>query len=211
MEHGALDLHDVEHIVQTVGARCPCVVRVPINDRMWIGKVLDLGVAGIIIPQCNSERQAADAVHAAKYPPQGGRGVGVGRASQYGFNLDEYLQNANDATAVIVQIEHVNAVRNVEAITDVPGVDALMIGPFDLSGSFGKPGKINDDDVQEAIARVRQVALARKMPLSIFYPDAERARRAVREGYTLLPVATDNLLLGRAARDLRRALNSPGD
>lgn len=206
MEHGDLDLHDVGRIAQAVNDRCPCVVRVPINDRMWIGKVLDLGVSGIIIPQVNSAGDAARAVFAAKYPPQGGRGVGVGRASNYGVNLTAYLQNANDETALIAQIEHRDAVENVQAIADVAGVDALMIGPLDLSGSFGKPAQIDAPEVQSAIARVREFGMARKMPMSLFCPDAARAQRARQEGYTLIPVATDNLMFGRAAASMLRAI-----
>lgn len=206
MEHGALDLHDVERVTQSVNDRCPCVVRVPTNDRGWIGKVLDLGIAGIIVPQVNRAEQAQLAVLAAKYPPQGERGVGLGRASQYGAQLQTYLSSANDDTAVIVQIEHRTAVENLEAIAGVAGVDALMIGPFDLSGSFGVPGQLDDPRVQAAIARVREFGISHKISMSIFCPDLERAHVALNAGYTLVPIATDNLLLVRAARDLIQAI-----
>lgn len=206
MEHGSLDLQDVQRIAQAVNDRCTCVVRVPINDRMWIGKVLDLGVSGIIIPQVNSARDAERAVFAAKYPPQGGRGVGLGRASRYGANLNAYLQSANEETAIIAQIEHKDAVENVEAIASVAGVDALMIGPFDLSGSYGIPGQLDAPHVQAAITRVREFGMARKIPLSLFCPDVERAKRALSEGYTLLPVATDNLMFVRAAAGIMKTL-----
>lgn len=199
MEHGALDLHDVQRIAQAVNDHCPCVVRVPINDRMWIGKVLDLGVAGIILPQVNRAEDAQRAVFAAKYPPQGGRGVGVGRASRYGANLSNYLQNANDEIAIIAQIEHRDAVENVQAIANVAGVDALMIGPFDLSGSFGKPGQIDAPEVQAAIARVREIGIARKISMSLFCPDVVSAQRALKDGFTLVPIASDNLMFVRAA------------
>ncbi|MBI4673935.1 MAG: 2,4-dihydroxyhept-2-ene-1,7-dioic acid aldolase [Chloroflexi bacterium] len=202
MEHGAFDLDAVERVAQAVGERCACVVRVPANDRVWIGKVLDLGVSGIIVPLVNSAPEAAHAVRAAKYPPQGGRGVGLGRAARYGAHLNEYLAGANDETAVIVQIEHVDAVRNLESIVETPDVDALMIGPFDLSGSFGKPGRIGDADVQAAIAHVRDTALRREIPVSIFCPTVEQAQQAQSEGYTLILVGADNLLFGHALRAL---------
>ena len=207
MEHGALDLHDVEHIAQAVSGRCACVVRVPANDRVWIGRVLDLGVSGIIVPQVNSAEQAASAVSAAKYPPQGTRGVGLGRASRFGAHLNEYLVEANDETAVIVQIEHADAVRNVEAIADVTGVDAFMIGPFDLSGSMGKPGRIGDADVQAAIAHTRETAHARQLSVSVFTPTIEQAQRAQQQGYNLMLVGADNLVFGHAMRELLQALN----
>lgn len=207
MEHGALDLNDVQRIAQAVNDRCPCVVRVPTNDRMWIGKVLDLGVSGIIIPQVNSAADAERAVRAAKYPPQGERGVGLGRASNYGANLNSYLQTANADTAIIAQIEHKDAAANVEAIANVPGVDALMIGPFDLSGSFGIPGQLDAPEVQAAITRVREFGQAHKIPLSIFTPDVPRAQRAISEGYTLMLVSTDNLIFVRGAAEIIKTLN----
>ncbi len=206
MEHGALELHDVERIAQAAGARCSCVVRAPSNDRVWLGKILDLGVSGIIVPQVNSADEARRAVRAAKYPPQGTRGVGLGRAARYGAQLDDYLARANDETAVIVQIEHVDAVAHASEIAQVDGVDAFMIGPFDLSGSFGKPGRIGDADVQAAIARARQVAFAQNLSVSVFCPTLEQARRAQAEGYNLTLVGADSLLLGGALRELVRAL-----
>ncbi len=208
MEHGSLELRDVERIAQTVNDRCPCVVRVPINDRMWIGKVLDLGVSGGIIPQIRNAAEAGAAVHAAKYPPRGGRGIGVGRAARYGANLARYLENADEEIALIAQIEHKDAVANVEAIAGVEGVDALMIGPGDLSASYGKPGRSDDAEVQSAITRVREFAQSKKIPISLFSPDVDGARRAFAEGYTLVPVATDGLLFVRAASDMVKTILS---
>lgn len=206
MEHGALDLHDVERIAQAVGDRCACVVRVPSNDRVWIGKILDLGVPGIIVPQVNSADEADRAVRAAKYPPQGTRGVGLARASGYGAHLNDYLARANDETAVIVQIEHADAVRNASSIAQVQGVDAFMIGPFDLSGSYGKPGHIADEDVQAAIAKTRETAFAHQLSVSVFCPTVEQARRARIEGYNLMLAGQDNLMLTGALRELSGAL-----
>lgn len=206
MEHGALDLHDVERIAQAVGDRCACVVRVPSNDRVWIGKILDLGVPGIIVPQVNSADEAERAVRAAKYPPEGRRGVGLARATGYGAHLNDYLARANEETAVIVQIGHADAVRNASSIAQVQSVDAFMIGPFDLSGSYGKPGHIADEDVQAAIAKTRETAFAHQLSVSVFCPTVEQARRARTEGYNLMLAGQDNLLLTGALRELIGAL-----
>lgn len=89
--------------------------------------------------------------------------------------------------------------ENVQAIANVAGVDALMIGPFDLSGSFGKPGQIDAPEVQAAIARVREFGIARKIPMSLFCPDVVSAQRALKDGFTLVPIASDNLMFVRAA------------
>jgi 2-keto-3-deoxy-L-rhamnonate aldolase RhmA len=122
--------------------------------------------------------------------------------------LGGYLLSANEDTAVIAQIEHREAVENVEAIAAVEGIDALMIGPLDLSGSFGKPAQIDAPEVQEAIARVRDFGRGRKIPMSLFCTDAERARRALEEGYSLVPVATDNLMLVRAAGSMVKEIRA---
>lgn len=195
MEHGALDWDDVQRMVQAVGERCACLVRVPGIERVWISRVLDIGVAGLIVPQVNTAEDAARAVQFAKYPPQGTRGVGLARAQGYGARLAEYLQAANEATSIVIQIETAAAAQNVEAIAAVQGVDALLIGPFDLSTSIGKAGQFDDPEFQTAVARVRAVAAAHRLPLGIFGPDLERGRRALADGYTLVPVASDTAML----------------
>lgn len=207
MEHGALDLSAVQRIAQSVGERCPCVVRVPANERLWLTKVLDIGVAGVIIPQVNSAVEAERAHSYSKYPPLGTRSVGIARAHGYGAALAEYLARANDETALIVQVEHITGVENVDAIAAVKGIDAILIGPFDLSASMGKPGKIASPDVQAAIARVRQVVAQRGIPLGIFCPTIESAIQALAENYSFIPVASDTLVLVRGMQDIVRLVN----
>lgn len=206
MEHGALGPDDVRGIVQAVGERCPCVVRVPATERLWITQVLEIGVAGLILPQLTSAEDVAQVISYAKYPPQGTRSVGIGRAHRYGAAFAEYLARANDDAAIIVQIEHVDAVKNVEAITNVVGVDAFLIGPFDLSASMNQPGNLTDPQVQEAIERVRSVMKARNIPLGIFSADLDGGRRALNEGYTVVPVASDALMLVRASQNAVQVL-----
>ena len=206
MEHGLLDLITVQRIVQTVGDRAACVVRVPSHDPMWITKVLDIGVSGLIVPQVNTAEQATAVVRAAKYPPQGARSVGLARAHGYGATFTEYVQSANDITAIIVQIEHVDAVRNIDSILNVSGLDAAFVGPFDLSASFNKIGQITDPEVQGAITRVRAACLSRRIPIGIFAPNLERANAVLNEGYTFLAVSADIALLSTAAQQLRSAL-----
>lgn len=210
MEHGALDLHDVEQITQAVNHRCPCVVRVPTNEAMWIGKVLDLGVSGIIVPQINRAADAEKAVFAAKYPPAGGRGVGYGRAARYGSNIGGYLKTANDDAALILQVETRDAVQNVREIASVPGVDALLIGPNDLAASLGHLGDLEHPDVPVAIEQVLGIANELKMPICRLCGTAEQARRAQAEGFTFALVSTDSMLLFTAAHELVRTFKSGG-
>lgn len=153
-EHSPLDQSDILSILQAVGHRIACVVRVPAGEEVAIKKVLDLGAAGIIVPQVNTAEEASDVVRFARYAPEGERGVGLARAHGYGFRFQEYLESANEEIAVIVQAENARAVENIEAITKVPGVDAVQLGPYDLSASLGKMGLIDDPLVTAAIDRI---------------------------------------------------------
>ncbi len=209
-EHGSLGLAALQRIAQAVGERCPLVVRVPAIEEAWIKKVLDIGVAGIMIPQVQSAVDAAAAVRRARFPPRGARGIGVTRANRYGARLAEYLAEADAHTAVIVQVENVDAVRNVEQIMDTDGVDAVLVGPYDLSTSMGLPGRVTEPQVQRAIARVRQACLDRGFPLGIFAGDAEAAGQALADGFNLVAVSTDVTLFAEAAsRVLARVRSAP--
>jgi len=167
-----------------------------------IKKALDLGAHGIIVPQVNTAEQAASVVRFARYAPEGARGVGLARAQGYGQRLREYLEAANRETAVIVQAEHVRAVENIEAIVRVPGVDAVLLGPYDLSASLGKMGQIDDPVVVAAIRRVTDVCRAAGMPLGYFGVTAAAVQPYVAQGYTLIVAGVDTLYLGNGAKSL---------
>jgi len=206
MEHGLLDLIAVQRIVQAVGRRVACVVRVPTHDLYWIKKILDIGVAGLLVPQVNTPAQAAEIVRQTKYPPQGARSVGVSRAHGYGLAFDDYVREANDSVAIIMQAEHIEAVNNIDAILDTPGHDAALVGPFDLSASMGKIGRIREADVQDAIRQVQQASAARKKPVGIYAPDVTRAQTAFESGFTLVAVGLDAGFLAGGAKNTVAAL-----
>jgi 2-keto-3-deoxy-L-rhamnonate aldolase RhmA len=203
MEHGLLDIVNAQRMVQAAGT-CPCLVRVPANEPVWIKKAMDIGVAGLIFPNIKSAEEAARAVREAKYPPEGVRSVGIGRAHGYGARFAEYVEKANADTTLIAQVEHIEGVQNIDVILAMPGVDAVFVGPFDLSASMGKPGRIGDTDVREAIGIVRKACAARGIPAGIFAPNAEAARAALEEGFTFVSVGMDvTLYSGLAARLLK--------
>jgi 2-dehydro-3-deoxyglucarate aldolase len=206
MEHSPLDVREAQSILQAVGERCACVLRVPLNDEIWIKKALDIGATGLIIPQVNSRQEAERAVRFCKYPPQGSRGVGVARAQGYGARLQDYLDSANEEIAVIVQAEHIDGVSRIEEIVGVAGVDAVLVGPYDLSASMGKIGNVTDAEVQTAIARVKVACASVRMPIGIFAATAEAAKPFMNEGYSLIAVGIDTLFLVEAANQLVRQL-----
>ncbi len=205
-EHGALETSDVLSILQAVGHRVPCLVRTPTCDEVAIKKVLDLGATGIIVPQTNTAQQVSDAVRFARYAPEGARGVGLARAHGYGFRFAEYVEQANNQTVVIVQAEHKDAVENIDAITQVQGVDGVLLGPYDLSASMGKMGQISDPEVLAAIDRVTSSCKAADIPLGYFGINAEAVTPYMSNGYTLIVAGVDVLFLGSAARKLRKEL-----
>jgi len=207
-EHGPLETAELLGILQAAGRDVPCVVRLPAADPVTIAKTLDLGAAGIIVAQVNTPEQAAAAVRAARYAPEGARGVGLSRAHGYGTRFKEYLKSANDEIALIVQAENVRAVENIEAIVRVPGVDAVLVGPYDLSASLGKMGQIDDPEVTAAIARVTDVCRAAGMPLGYFGVSAAAVRPYAERGYTLLVAGVDTAYLAQGAKALLAELRS---
>jgi 2-keto-3-deoxy-L-rhamnonate aldolase RhmA len=125
--------------------------------------------------------------------------MGLARAKRYGVGFQDYVAGANREIAAIVQAEHIDAVNHIEAIAVVPGIDAIFVGPYDLSASMGKPGRVQDPDVQAAIARVRDVTLAAGLKLGIYCSDPESARDYLRQGYTLIAMGTDLNYLTQSA------------
>jgi 2-dehydro-3-deoxyglucarate aldolase len=205
-EHGSFSAQIAQGILQAVDHRCPCAIRIPANDEVWIKKALDIGAAGIIAPGVNSAEEAERIVRMCKYPPRGTRGVGIGRAHGYGLKFKDYIAKANDEIAVILQAENTNAVENIAEIVRVPDVDAILIGPYDLSASMGKMGHINDADVQAAIATVTECCREAGIPLGIFADSAETATSFIEQGYTLIATSTDCLHMVQGARATLKAI-----
>jgi 2-dehydro-3-deoxyglucarate aldolase/4-hydroxy-2-oxoheptanedioate aldolase len=198
-EHGPFDVLTAQRMLQAVGRRCPCVVRVPSWEEVWIKKALDIGAAGVLVPLVNTPAIAGRVAAAARYAPEGTRGMGGARAHRYGVGFQDYVARANREIAVIVQAEHIEAVAHIEAIAAVPGIDAIFVGPYDLSASMGRPGRIQDPEVQAAIRRVRDAALAAGRKLGIYCTDPESARDFMRQGYTLIGMSTDLNYLTQSA------------
>lgn len=197
-EHGAFDPAAAQSMLQAAGDT-PCLIRVPHSDGVWIKKALDIGAAGIIVPQVNSAAEAEAVVQAAKYPPRGQRGVGLGRAHGYGFEFQEYMANANEETTVIIQAESSAAVEDIEEICAVPGVDSIFIGPNDLSASLGHFGEFEHPEVQSAMDRVQQAAESAGLTLGYFGSTTESVLPAINKGYSLITVGVDVLFMGQAA------------
>lgn len=211
MEHGAIDLAQMTDIFRALDA-CGCVpvVRVPTNDTIWIRRCIDAGAKGVIVPLVNDAAQAEQAVRAAKYPPRGVRGYGYCRANAHGADFNAYIAEANEEIAVILQIEHRDAIANLDSILAVPDVDGLFIGPLDLSGSYGLTGQLSHPTVAGALAQFRAACAQRGMATGyhVVRPTAETVRAAIAEGYSLIALGLDNVLLADATERALAATRS---
>jgi len=205
-EHGPLESSELLGILRAVGHRLPCVVRVPDAHAASIQKVLDIGAAGVIVPMVNTREQTAEVVSQARYAPQGSRGVGLARAHGYGLSFKDYVESANDEVAVIVQAEHIDAVENIEQIVQVEGIDAIQLGPYDLSASMGKMGQVDDPEVVQAIDHVIQTCQNAELPIGWFGVTAEAVKPYLDRGCTLMTAGVDTLMLASSGKKILQTM-----
>jgi 2-keto-3-deoxy-L-rhamnonate aldolase RhmA len=206
-EHSPLDTAQMQALMQAAGTT-PCVVRLSASDDMHVKRALDIGAAGIIAPQVNSVEHAQRIVQAAKYAPAGQRGLGIARAHRYGLKVREYMQSANEETAVIVQAESREAIAHIREIVRVAGVDGVLIGPYDLSASLGRPGAVDHPDVCDAISRVRDACFEAHVQIGIFGVTAEAVQPYIEQGFTMIVAGVDTILLGNASAALLTAVRA---
>lgn len=190
-EHGPLSTLDCQRLLQAIAGRCASLIRVPENTEAEFKRALDIGADGVIAPRVNTAAEAQQIVEWCKYPPTGMRGVGLARAQGYGLDFAEYMESANRQTCVVVQAEHIDAVANIESIVQVEGVDAVFIGPYDLSASMNKMGQIDDAEVIDAIDTVTRVCQQHEMPLGYFGVSADSVKPYIKRGYNLVCAGVD--------------------
>lgn len=188
------------------GSSATPLVRTQGSTRPEIEHALDLGAHGILVPKVNSEEQARAVVDAFYYPPLGTRGINPIRASGYFTQVADYLRAANERSLCMVQIETVEAVENVDRIAGVPGVDVLFVGPGDLASSLGQPGNPTGPAMEKARARVVEAARKHGKIAGIFGYSPELARQHADEGFQLISLANDFLLLRRGVADFVTAV-----
>jgi 2-keto-3-deoxy-L-rhamnonate aldolase RhmA len=197
-EHGPMGFETLQVMMQAMnGSNCVPIVRPQWNDPVIIKRVLDIGAYGVLIPWVNSKEEAEAAVRACRYPPSGIRGWGPRRAAM--FDAD-YFATANDEVLVAVQIETEKALRNLDDILSVEGVDACYIGPWDLSCSlgFGVPPRWNEPRYLEAFDKVLKAAEEHGKPAGMF-ASIDNIGWAVEKGFRFNTVDDDDTFLMRGA------------
>jgi 4-hydroxy-2-oxoheptanedioate aldolase len=200
-EHSPFDetgLRDI--LIASDNTPAEAVVRVRANEEPRIKLALDLGADGVLVPMVNNPDEARRAVSAAKYPMLGGRGLAPWRASDYFRNYDGYVAGANEATALIIQIEHKDAVAAIDDIIAVEGIDAIFIGPADLSASLGHGTNTGNADTLAAIERVAEAGRGKGMAMGIDCASPEHMARWGALGFRFFTFSTDIFYLDEGAR-----------
>ena len=203
MEHSVLELSEVQTLIQVLDSKhCPAIVRLTSNHPDQIKRVMDAGSTGIMVPMIKSASNAKEAVSSMYYPPRGQRGVGLARAQGYGHSFQAYRQWLENNAVVIVMIEHIDAVKAIDDILAVPGVDGYIIGPYDLSGSMGRPGDLNHPDVQAAITQIMQAGHRAQKPggIHVIEPDPEALQQRIQAGFNFLGYGLDIRILDSICR-----------
>lgn len=209
MEHAPAEVGDVLRMLQALSStKLVPVVRVAWNDPVLTKRVLDAGATTVLFPFVQNAREAQQAVASTRYPPQGIRGMaGLSRASRFG-TATHYLRTANDGIGVIVQLETPQALDALESIAVVDGVDALFIGPADLSGTMGHPGQLMHPQVLDAMARAVQRAKAAGRPIGTLGGDAQQVAQYRAMGFDFVALSCDLGLMMQAAHAALSALRT---
>ena len=207
LEHGAGGEEQVRSVVPA--AACygvPTVVRVESAARIRLGRVLDLGAAGVMLPRMEMPEEVGEAVRHLRYPPSGDRGVATStRACRFGLD-DAALTQADDAVLAVVQIESARAVRNADDIASILGVDVLFVGPRDLSHDLGVPGDVRAPVFLDALDGVRAAAARHGKACGLVVADGAAAAERRADGWTFVGVGSDSQILAAGvAETLRQA------
>ena len=203
LEHSSISIKEAEELIRIIDlSNVTPLVRLTSNNPDLIKRVMDAGAKGIIVPMVNSIEDARQAIDSAYYPPKGKRSFGLARAQGYGSKFEEYLHKSSEDTVIVVQIEHIDALDEIEKILSLKEIDAYMIGPYDLSGSIGIPGRFENTDYLETIEQIDSIARKIGKPggIHIVEPDIELLKKA-KEKYSFIAYSVDFRMIDTCCRD----------
>ena len=203
MEHAPNDIQEILSQLQVMEAYdTEPVVRVPWNEPVMVKRLLDMGAQTILFPMVQNANEAKAAVEATRYPPKGVRGVmSVARMNRYG-HVSNYYEKAEKEICVLVQCETKDAIKNIPEIAKVDGVDGIFMGPSDISGSIGKIGQFEDQEVQDLINHALELCKKADKPAGILTGKRDYAKKYVENGYTFVAVGSDTNLFAESAKAL---------
>lgn len=211
-EHSAADIEKSLSIFQAIKAgnpECIPMVRLPGNSYSETKRYLDSGAMGVIAPLINTAEETKHLVESVKYPPFGKRGVGYGRSHGYGFDFDNYMKTADEDTFVCTQIEHIDAVNNLDEIFSVKGVDAAFIGPYDLSASMGITAQFENPKYISAYKKILSKCTEHGIipGIHVVQPDTEAVKKKIDEGFQLIAYSLDITIIGHFCRTAIKKIN----
>ena len=198
LEHSVITIREAEELIRIIDlAGVVPLVRLTSNNPDQVKRVLDAGAHGVIVPMVMNARDAELAVSSVKYPRAGSRSIGIARAQGYGACFDEYFEWQSNNTLVIVQIEHIDAVSNIDEIFGVDGVDGFFIGPNDLSGSMGIPRQTYRKEYKDAVDRVKEAGIFHGITsgVHVVEPNIEEFDSALSDGFKFVAYSLDSRVL----------------
>jgi len=208
-EHAQIARDAIENLVRAADLHgVPALVRVPGQGGEAIAAALDSGARGILVPRVSSGPEALRCVLAARYPPEGARGVGPGRAAAYGYRILDYLAEANTQVVVAVQVETADGLANVGEIAAIDGVDVVFVGPGDLSVSIGAIGPAGVRRLEEAVEAIFAAALAAGKAAGIFCASPQDVARWAAAGASFFILGSDTMFLGSGVAAAHAAARS---
>lgn len=209
LEHGAIGIHQLPDLCRALelGATLP-LARLATGEAKDCKQALDAGVGGVIVPMVESAEQLRRLVDACRWPPGGSRGVGFSRANLFGKRFETYREEAQ-APLLVAMIESIRAVDNLDAILQVNGLDAVLIGPYDLSASMGITGQFDERNFGEALLRIRTLSRLHDVACGIHVvkPDPVELAKRLQEGYRFIAYSIDAVFLYSSAS---RPVGVPG-
>ena len=192
-EHNGLDSAEIQHMLMAMnGSDTVPIVRVPNRDQVYIQRALDMGAMGILVPGVRTADEARAIVSYTRFPPDGVRSWGPLRASDYTLDNDDYLERAGDNILVSLILETRDAVENLEEICEVPGIDVLTIGPWDLSLELGlDPRQLPLQEIEDISRKALEIGRPRGVEIGVSAGTPEGLRERQRQGFTFIQYGPD--------------------
>ena len=206
LEHGAFSNEKLSDVFRAINLyETIPMARVAQCHPKDIKRALDSGARGIILPMIESRKQLEKCISWANYPPGGTRGIGYSRANLFGSRFESYMTKIADDLVIVAQIEHWNAVNAIDEILSVHGLDAIMVGPYDLSGSMGIAGQFDHPDFIRVMDEIVKKAKESNIPMGthIVQPDTQLLNDRINAGYQFIAYGIDAVFLQNAAQNFR--------
>ncbi|MDC0599158.1 aldolase/citrate lyase family protein [Candidatus Pseudothioglobus singularis] len=201
LEHGAISLHQLPDIFRALelGNTLP-LVRLAHGDFQNCKQALDAGAGGVIVPMIQSAKQLREVRDATRWPPAGNRGVAFSRANLFGKYFNDYIQEASQPM-LIAMIEHINAIDELDEILKVKGLDAILIGPYDLTASMGITAQFDHSEFVKVIKNIKDKSDLAQIPCGVHVvePSVDDLKARVGDGYRFIPYSIDSVLLNHIA------------